>query len=101
MGHYLIIGIIVLLIIGVQIYFFSKTSKEIRKFSNIFPKSTDNLYAHDSEIYVRDYENKIDYDIDDKLDKYIKKHDSVFERIISSLNTYLRKIKALQATIIL
>ena len=52
MGHYIIIGIVVVLIIGVQIYFFSKTLKEIRMFSNIFPKSTDNLYAHNSEIYI-------------------------------------------------
>ena len=52
MGHYIIIGIVVVLIIGLQIYFFSKTLKEIRMFSNIFPKSTDNLYAHNSEIYI-------------------------------------------------
>lgn len=96
MGHYIIIGIIVLLIIGAQIYFFSKTLKEIRGFSNIFPKSTNNLYAQDSEIFIKRrgiiIENAKN-DIDDDFDEYTNKHDSIFEKIISSLNTYLRKNK--------
>lgn len=113
MGHYIIIGIVVVLIIGVQIYFFSKTLKEIRIFSNIFPKSTDNLYAYDSEIYIgnkktdnehiekkdteevvindEDAKDNDDFD-EDEVEDY-EECDSVFKRIITSLNTYLRKNK--------
>ena len=113
MGHYIIIGIVVVLIIGVQIYFFSKTLKEIRIFSNIFPKSTDKLYAHDSEIYIgnkksdneqidkkdtdevvindEDAKDKDDLE-EDEVEDY-EECDSVFKRIITSLNTYLRKNK--------
>lgn len=99
MGHYIIIGVVVLLIIGVQIYFFSKTLKEIKKFSNIFPESTGCLYAQDSEIFIKGKKNVIEdnaidaYNAPDEFDEYLEKHDSIFERIISSLNTYLRKNK--------
>ncbi|MBQ8222999.1 MAG: hypothetical protein IJZ87_06625 [Bacteroidales bacterium] len=99
MVHYIVIGIIVLLIIGVQIYFFSKTYKEINSFSNIFPNSTNCLYAQDSEIFLKGKKivvgNETD-DIDDELFdgfSHGRSHDSIFERIISSLNTYLRKNK--------
>lgn len=113
MGHYIIIGIVVVLIIGLQIYFFSKTLKEIRRFSNIFPKSTDNLNAYDSEIYMKN-ENSDDEQIEkkdteefvindedakdeddfeeDEVEDY-EEDNSVFKRIISSLNTYLQKNK--------
>lgn len=113
MGHYIVIGIVVALIIGAQIIFFCKTLKEIRMFSNIFPKSTDNLYAHDSEIYIgnkksdneqidkkdtdevvindEDAKDKDDFD-EDEVEDY-EECDSVFKRIITSLNTYLRKNK--------
>lgn len=99
MGHYIIIGVVVLLIIGLQIYFFSKTLKEIKRFSNIFPESTRCLYARDSEIFIKGKksvieDNAIDaYNAPDEFDEYLEKHDSIFERIISSLNTYLRKNK--------
>lgn len=113
MGHYIVIGIVVALIIGAQIIFFCKTLKEIRMFSNIFPKSTGNLYAHDSEIYIgnkksdneqidkkdtdevvindEDAKDKDDFD-EDEVEDY-EECDSVFKRIITSLNTYLRKNK--------
>lgn len=147
MGHFIIIGIVVVFIIGIQIYFFGKTLKEIRRFSNIFPKSTDCLYAQDSEIYMKDYDSddepvdeetteetiindaevevdivdddenageedeKDEEDDDENTEKSIFKNllskvtnlwnhdngalkeDSVFRRIVSSLNTYLRKNK--------
>lgn len=113
MGHYIVIGIVVALIIGAQIIFFCKTLKEIRMFSNIFPKSTDNLYAHNSEIYIgnkksdnehiekknteevvindEDAKDKDDLE-EDEVEDY-GECDSVFKRIITSLNTYLRKNK--------
>lgn len=147
MGHFIIIGIVVVFIIGIQIFFFGKTLKEIRRFSNIFPKSTDCLYAQDSEIYMKDYDSddepvdeetteetiindaevevdivdddenageedeKDEEDDDENTEKSIFKNllskvtnlwnhdngalkeDSVFRRIVSSLNTYLRKNK--------
>ena len=65
MGHYIVIGIVVALIIGAQIFFFCKTLKEIKKFSKIFPNSTDHLYAKDSEIFIKNESNKQDEDEDD------------------------------------
>ena len=122
MEHYIIIGIVVALIIGAQIFFFCKTLKEIKKFSKIFPNSTDHLYAKDSEIFIKDESNKQDEEEDDEEnvvfeekiteedevieeseivedkvseDDYEEKieSDSVFYRIVTSLNTYLRKNK--------
>ena len=111
MGHYIVIGIVVALIIGAQIFFFCKTLKEIKKFSKIFPNSTDHLYAKDSEIFIKDGSKKQDDEEDDEEDEAIEESeivedkvseddyeekiesDSVFYRIVTSLNTYLRKNK--------
>lgn len=132
MGHFIVIGIVVVFIIGIQIFFFGKTLKEIRRFSNIFPKSTDCLYAQNSEIYMKDYDSdneaddeetieeiiindaEVEVDVEDddvvdenseksdlfpkvtnsqKHDNCALKEDTVFRRIVSSLNTYLRKNK--------
>lgn len=122
MGHYIVIGIVVALIIGAQIIFFCKTLKEIKKFSKIFPNSTDHLYAKDSEIFIKDESNKQDEEEDDEEDVVLEEKiteedevveeseivedkvsdddyeekiesDSVFYRIVTSLNTYLRKNK--------
>lgn len=131
MGHYIVIGIVVVLIIGIQILFFVKTLKDINKFSDIFPKSTNKLYAKGSEIFIKEdieveeleqeevsNEEVVDVASVDETDEIelddnsvieslvidIKSHfkrkkreeiedDSVFRRIINSINTYLRKNK--------
>lgn len=51
MGHIILILIVVLIIVGVQCYLFVKTFKDIQDFGNIFPQSTDELYAYDSVIF--------------------------------------------------
>ena len=106
MGHYIVIGIVVALIIGAQIFFFCKTLKEIRKFSKIFPNSTNRLYARDSEIFIKDdteiieelvQENVLDEDVsadkedDDKTDDIELEDDSVIESIVTYIKSHLKK----------
>ena len=108
MGHYIVIGIVVVLIIGIQILFFVKTLKDINKFSDIFPKSANRLYAKDSEIFIKEdteiiekleQESVLNEDVFVETEGYDKADDieldesTVIESVVADLKSYLRKNK--------
>lgn len=51
MGHIIVILLVVVIIVGIQGFLFYKTLQGIKEFDNIFPKSTNQLYAYDSIIF--------------------------------------------------
>ena len=51
MGHIIVILLVVVIIVGIHGFLFYKTLQGIKEFDNIFPKSTNQLYAYDSIIF--------------------------------------------------
>ena len=107
--HYILVVLVIVVIIGFQIYIYLNTKKKIDAFKSIFPQSTSSYSIIEIEVPTNDeYEENKNVDCDDEEDEYdeneyedfvnvsqikVTAENPTLNEICNALNMYLQKNK--------